>query len=258
MGVMEQDGAQKDFIASLAKGLTVMRAFSREVPSMTLSEAARRTDMTRAGARRILLTLETLGYVEQEEGRFSLTPKTLDLGFGYLGSTEWWQVAVPHMECVSKEVSESCSAAVLDGTEIVYAAHVPANRVMSVALSLGARLPAYCTSMGRVLLAALPEEEALALLAGTDRRQMTPQTLVDVDALMSEVAKVRRQGFAFVDQELEGGLRSISVPITNRRGKVLAAINVSSHASRAGVSEMTGVYLTSLQKAAKAIQGQMP
>ena len=204
------------------------------------------------------MTLEALGYVEQDAGRFALTPKVMEIGLSYLGSTEWWNIATPHMECVSAEVNEACSASVLDGTEIVYAARVPGNRVMSVVLSLGARLPAYCTSMGRVLLAAEPEERARAVLEASDRTRKTPQTLIDIEALTTEIQKVRDQGFSLVDQELESGLRSIAVPLVNARGRTLAAINISSHASRSTIAQMTGPFLDALRRAAEAIRERLP
>lgn len=244
----------RDFVTSLSKGIAVIRAFGPDATNLTLTEVAARTDMNRAGTRRILLTLESLGYVTRDGTRFALTPKILDLGFSYLSSTDWWSVATPHMECVARTVNQSCSAAVLQGDEIVYAARVPANRVMSVALNLGARLPAYCTSMGRVLLAGEPEADARAVLENTDRVQHTSKTLVEVDALMRELDAVRRQGFCFVDQELEEGLRSISVPLVNTHGRTLAALNVSAHASSCSVSTMTTEYLHALQDAASQIR----
>jgi len=175
-----------------------------------------------------------------------------------LSSTDWWDVAAPHMEHVARSLNQSCSAAVLHGDEIVYAARVPANRIMSVALNLGARLPAYCTSMGRVLLANLSPQEAYAVLETSNRQAHTAATLTELDELMSELESVRRQGFCFVDQELEEGLRSIAVPLTNGHGRVLAALNVSAHAGAASESKMTAEYLPALLDAAAQIRRRLP
>ena len=247
----------RDYVTSLAKGISVIRAFDSDAENLSLTEVAQKTGLNRAGARRLLLTLEALGYVGRDRDRFFLTPKVLDLGFGYLSSTQWWDIAAPHMECVAQRVNQSCSAALLQGTEIVYAARVPASRIMSVALNLGARLPAYCTSMGRVLLAALPEADAQATLRDTDRVAHTPKTLTEIDALMRELDAVRRQGYCFVDQELEDGLRSISVPLQNRQGRTLAALNVSGHATSCSVSTMTTDYLAALRDAADQIKAHL-
>lgn len=247
----------RDFVSSLAKGISVIRTFGKDSESLSLTEVAKRTGMNRAGARRLLLTLESLGYVGRDRDRFFLTSKILDLGFGYLSSTQWWDVATPHMECVAETVNQSCSAALLQGGEIVYAARVPAARIMSVALNLGARLPAYCTSMGRVLLASLPQDEALAILERSNRVAHTSKSLTEIDALMRELDAVRQQQYSFVDQELEQGLRSIAVPLTTRRGRTLAALNVSGHASSCSVSTMTTNYLKALRDAAEQIKAQL-
>ncbi|MEO1248850.1 MAG: IclR family transcriptional regulator C-terminal domain-containing protein [Pseudomonadota bacterium] len=248
----------RDFVASLAKGMAVVRAFGKGAEYLTLSAVAERTGLDRAAARRFLLTLEALGYVGKEDKRFYLTPQVLELGFSYLSSTDWWDVAAPHMEHVARRLNQSCSAAVLHGDEIVYAARVPANRIMSVALNLGARLPAYCTSMGRVLLASLSPQEAHAVLEATDRTAHTKTTLTDLDALMSELETVRRQGFCFVDQELEEGLRSIAVPLVNGQGRTLASVNVSAHAGAASEAKMASEYLPALLDAAAQIRRRLP
>jgi IclR family transcriptional regulator, pca regulon regulatory protein len=242
-----------EFVNSLARGLAVIRAFSKEAPEMTLSEMAGRTGLTRAAARRFLLTLERLGYVCTDGRRFRLAPKILDLGFAYLSSINIWDLAMPHMEQVSEEVRESCSASVLEGYDIVYVARVPTERIMSVALNLGARLPAFATSMGRVLLAFLPQAKARERILTCPKTAFTPCTVTDPDELWAILEQVRRQSWALVDQELELGLRSIAVPIRNKRGRVLAAMNVSGHVGRVTPEQMVKTYLPALQRATQRI-----
>lgn len=248
----------REFVNSLARGLAVIRAFSREAPEMTLSETAARTGMTRAAARRFLLTLERLGYVCSDGRRFRLAPKILDLGFAYLSSMDLWDVAMPYMEQVSEEVHESCSASVIEACDIVYVARVPTTRIMSVALNLGARLPAFATSMGRVLLASLPEAKARERLETCSLKSYTDRTVTEPEALWAILQDVRAKGWCLVDQELEEGLRSVSVPLRNKRGRVLAAINVSGHASRVTPEQMIERHLPVLQRAAEQIARALP
>jgi IclR family pca regulon transcriptional regulator len=255
---IEQAADDREFVNSLARGLAVIRAFSREAPEMTLSEVAARTGMTRAAARRFLLTLERLGYVCADGRRFRLAPKILDLGFAYLSSMDLWDVAMPYMEQVSEEVHESCSASVIEGCDIVYVARVPTKRIMSVALNLGARLPAFATSMGRVLLANLPEAKVLERLESCPLQAYTERTVTDPGALWAILEDVRAKGWCLVDQELEEGLRSVSVPLRNKRDRVLAAINVSGHASRVTPELMVERYLPVLQRAAEQIARALP
>ena len=212
-----------------------------------------RTGLTRAGARRILLTLQTLGYVSSEGKQFRLTPRILDLGFAYLSSMPIWNLAEPAMEALSAEVQESTSAAVLEGTDVVYVLRVSTRKIMSIGLGTGSRLPAYCTSMGRVLLAALPPEEARAILQATPLQTHTGRTVTDVDALMAEVAQTRAQGWSLVDQELEEGLISVAAPIIGRQGKTLAAINVSGQANRTDAATMRARILPPLLRAAQTL-----
>lgn len=227
-----------DFIQSLERGLSVVNSFSREHPAQTLSEVAQRTDLSRATARRILLTLARLGYVDQQGRSFSLTPKILDLGYSFLSSLRVVDVAQPPMERLVEQVHESSSMSVLDGSEIVYVARVPTKRIMTIALALGSRLPAYATSMGRVLLAGLSDEELDYYIRRTRRDKLTPHTVTDRERFRSVVLQCRDDGFALVDQELEEGVRSIAAPVKNGRGEVIAAMNVSCHASRVDVETM--------------------
>jgi IclR family pca regulon transcriptional regulator len=233
------------YVQSFARGLAVIRAFNAERPEQTLTDVAAATGLTRAGARRILLTLQTLGYVEMEGRLFRLTPKILDLGFAYLTSMPFWNLAEPVMEELSAHVHESVSAAVLDRTEIVYVLRVPTHKIMTINLSIGSRLPAYCTSMGRVLLK--------ATLGSTPLYAHTPRTVTDKEELKKVIAQVRRQGWAIVDQELEGGLISLSAPIRNRQGRVIAAMNISGNAQRNSAKQMVKAFLEPLQAAAQNV-----
>jgi IclR family pca regulon transcriptional regulator len=225
-------GRAPHYVQSLGRGLAVIRAFDEQHPELTLSDVARATGLTRAAARRFLLTLADLGYVRTDGRWFSLTPRVLELGYAYLSSLSLPEVAEPHLERLVAEVHESSSVSVLDGEDIVYVARVAASRIMTVSISVGTRFPAYATSMGRVLLAGLSEEQLDAYLEQVELRPLSPRTVTAPDALRSQLAKVRKQGWALVDQELEPGLRSVAAPIHDRSGSVVAAMNLSAHASR--------------------------
>ena len=220
------------YVQSLARGLAVIRAFDESRPEMTLSEVARATDLSRAAARRFLHTLAQLGYVWSDGRVFTLTPRVLELGFAYLSSVSLPEIAQPHLERLVSQVHESASVSVLDGDDIVYIARVPTSRIMTVSINIGTRFPAYATSMGRVLLANLPADELDPFLSRVRLDPLGPHTLSSPDELRQELARIRERGFALVDQELEAGLRSIAAPVRNRAGRVIAAANISSHASR--------------------------
>lgn len=241
------------YVQSFARGLEVIRSFSAQAPRQTLSEVAERSGLTRAGARRILLTLQTLGYVSSDGKHFSLTPRILDLGFAYLSSMPIWNLAEPVMEELAREVMESCSAAVLEGTDIVYVLRVSTRKIMSITLGAGSRLPAYCTSMGRVLLAGLPEEEALACLKASSLAPLTRHTVTDLDTLRQKIAQARRQGWCLVNQELEEGLVSMAAPIQDRLGRTVAALNISGQINRTSAKAMQENMLPTLLSAAQAI-----
>ncbi len=210
----------------------MIRALSAPGPGLTLADVARATGLTRAAARRFLLTLEDLGYVRSEDRRFRLTPRVLELGYSFLSNLTLPDVAQPHLRELVQRVGESSSVSILDGTEIVYVAREPTRRIMTVAIAVGTRFPAYATSMGRVLVAGLSDAELASYLDRLRLRPLTAGTLTDAGALRAEVLRTRRQGWALVDQELEDGLRSIAVPIRDRSGAVVAAVNLSTHASR--------------------------
>jgi len=241
------------YVQSFARGLAVIRSFGASAPSQTLSEVAARTGLTRAGARRILLTLEGLGYVASEGRQFRLTARTLDLGFAYLSSLPLWSFAEPVMEDLAIEVGESCSAAVLDGSDIVYVLRVPTHRIMSITLGIGSRLPAFCTSMGRVLLAGLPPDEARARLQCAPRPALTTHTVVAIEPLLAEIARVREVGWCLVNQELEEGLISMAAPLTDRTGRTIAALNLSAQVGVMPPAQMLQRCLPPLRAAALRI-----
>jgi IclR family pca regulon transcriptional regulator len=247
-----EEGRGAHFVQSLERGLAVIRAFDAEHTQLTLSDVARSTELTRAAARRFLLTLVDLGYVRFDGRLFSLTPRVLELGYSYLSALSLPEVASPHLERLAADVRESSSVSVLDGDDVVYVARIPTSRIMTVAISVGTRFPAYATSMGRVLLAGKPDAEWDQL---ADRlRPLTGRTITSPAALQAELIRVRTQGWALVDQELEEGLRSIAAPIHNRAGQVIAAVNLSAHASRVTLEDMRTRLLPALLATAGRIE----
>ncbi len=241
------------YVQSFARGLGVIRSFSASAPQQTLSEVAQRTGLTRAGARRILLTLEGLGYVQSQGRQFSLTPRILDLGFAYLSSLPLWNLAEPVMEQLVAEVKESCSAAVLDGPDVVYVLRVPTHKIMSINLGIGSRLPAFCTSMGRTLLAELDDAALDRVLLAHPPTKRTARTVTDTNELKGVLAQVRRQGWCLVNQELEEGLVSLSAPIRDRAGRAIAAMNISGQVNRTSPEYMLEHFLPKLRHAAAEI-----
>ena len=253
MDLVEPDVRPGEFVQSLERGLAVIRAFSRDRSRLTLSDVARETGMTRAAARRFLITLECLGYVSSDGRLFSLRPKVLQLGYAYLSSFSLAEIAQDHLEELAERLHESCSASVLDGDDIVYVARASTNRIMTIGLSVGARLPAYCTSMGRVMLAALDEGAIDHYLAGTELPARTSHTITDPQVLRDELRTVREQGYCLLDQELEDGVRSVAVPIHDASGRVVAAINTSAHATRVSLERVEREFLPELQECARQI-----
>jgi len=251
-------GRGPDFVQSLERGLSVIRAFDHEHPELTLSEVAAVTGVTRAVARRFLLTLADLGYVRNDGRFFSLTAKVLELGYAYLSSLTLPEVAEPHLEALVGEVSESSSVSVLDGHDVVYVARVPVSRIMTVSISVGTRFPAYATSMGRVLLAGLPDEALAEYLSTVRLERLTARTVASVAALRGELARVRSQGWSLVNQELEEGLRALAVPVRDRSGAVVAAVNVSAHASRTSLEAMRRDLLPPLLRTAARVESDLP
>jgi IclR family transcriptional regulator, pca regulon regulatory protein len=246
-----------DFVQSLERGLAVIRAFDGERRQLGLSDVARATGLSRAAARRFLLTLVALGYVRQTDGRFALRPRVLELGYAYLSGLSLLEVAQPHMEALVAAVNESSSISVLDDTEIVYVVRVPTRRIMSITLAVGTRLPAYATSMGRVLLAGLDADALSERLARTALAPLTPYTVTDPAKLTELLHEVRDDGYAAVDQELEEGLRSLAVPIRDGLGEVVAALNVSVHASRGTMATLRREFLPRAQQTAAAVEADL-
>lgn len=255
--MVKLNGPGSDYVQSLDRGLSVIRAFDASRPELALSDVARETGLTRATARRFLLTLVRLGYVRQDGNRFSLRPRVLELGYSYLSALSLPELAQPHMETLVAQVNESSSIAVLDDTEIVYVVRVPTSRIMSITITVGTRLPAYPTSMGRVLLAALEPEALEERLARMEIRLLTPSTVTDVERLRRQLDRVRAQGWAAVDQELEQGVRSVAVPIRDATGAVSAALNVSVHASRMTMPTLRKQVVPQLLQTAGAIEGEL-
>jgi IclR family transcriptional regulator, pca regulon regulatory protein len=245
--------ATEEFVQGLQRGFAVIRAFSADAPTLTITQAADRTGLTRAVARRYLLTLERLGYVAREAQAFTLTPRILDVGFAYLSTITVADVAQPHMERVVQTLHESCSLWVLDGTDIVMVARVPTKRIMTVNLVVGSRLAAHATSAGKVLLAHLPPDRLDAYFAAARLQKLTPRTMVTAAALRRALADVRRAGAGTADEESEAGLRAISVPVFDRGSRVVAALTVSGHAARVSIRELRQRYLPVLSDAAAQI-----
>jgi IclR family transcriptional regulator, pca regulon regulatory protein len=246
-----------EFVQALERGLAVIRAFSEEHPALTLSDVGRLTGLTRATARRFLLTLEQLGYVKSDGRLFALRPKVLDLGHPYLASLTLPKIAEPHMESLVAEVHESSSASVLDGHDIVYVLRIPTKRIMTISLAVGTRLPAYATSMGRVLLASLPAEDLDRYFDTAKLVALTQRTVVDITELRVILDQVTAQGWCLVDQELEEGVRSIAAPLVSANGQVQAALNVSAHAARVPLDTLRTEFLPKLLKTAGEINADL-
>lgn len=236
-------------MGGLSKGLSVIEAFSADRPKLTIAEAARVTGLERATARRCLLTLVDEGYADFDGKFFQLTPRMLRLGLAYLASSPLPAILEPVLLGLGEATGESCSASILDGAEIVYVARAAQRRVMSIGLNVGSRLPAYCTSMGRVLLASLDPCEARRVIENSERKRYTAKTRVDVDEIMGALDRVRAEGHALVDEELEIGLRSLAVPVMTYSGRVVAAMNIGAHSLHVSADDMLNRLLPKLQKA---------
>lgn len=243
----------RDFVRSLERGLAIIRVFSAERPSMTVSEIAQVAGLTRAAVRRFLLTLSELGYVYGKNNRFELTPQVLELGYSYLSALSFPDVALPRLEKLVAETSEASEGSILDRGDVVYVVRVPGPALMTISVNVGARRPAHATAMGRVLLANLPPADLEDYLRTYELTPVLPRTITDPDLLRAELKKVRDERFALVDQELEEGLVAVAVPIRDRTGKVRAAINLSTHVGRKSVDDMLSL-VPRLQEAAASIE----
>jgi len=250
--VTERPG-DPDFMASLARGLAVIRAFDTETRRLTISQISVRTGLARAVVRRCLYTLEALGYVLAASDGYSLAPKTLSLGDAYLSSTPLIAHAQPALDEVSALLLESSSLSILDSDQVLYVARAATQRIMSVALHVGSRLPAYCTSMGQVLLASLAAEQRNGYFERVPLVPHTRHSITSRAQLLRVLDSVKAEGVAIVDQQLEIGLRSIAVPVRGRHGEVVAAINASAQAGRVSVARMRDEFQPVLQVAAARI-----
>jgi IclR family pca regulon transcriptional regulator len=250
----DQAGNDRDFVASLEKGLLVIEAFDADRSKLTLSDVAKLTGITRAAARRYLLTLTRLNYADFDGRYFSLSPRILRLGYAYLSSTSLSARVQPFLERISEETGESSSAAILDGDDIVYIARSATRRIMSIGLGVGSRLPAYCTSLGRAILAYQPPEVIDAYLQRVRLEARTPKTVTDKAELRRVLEATRTQGYALVNEELEFGLRSIAVPVIQKSGQVTIALNLSAQAGRVSAAEMKERFLPSLNGASEALR----
>ena len=237
---------QTDYIASLAKGLRLIEVFGADAPRLSITQAANASGLDRATTRRILLTLHQEGYADHDGKFFTLTPRVLRLGVSAIASLPLAQIVQPWLDQLSGQIGQSCSVALLDEIEIVYIARAAQKRVMSIGLMPGSRLPAFATSLGRVLLSALPVEEARSRIEASDLSPRTPYSMTESAQILEQVALVRSQGFAIVDQEIELGLRSIAVPLIDQRGRIVAAINIGLAATQETADELSEIYLPKL------------
>ncbi|HZO73909.1 MAG TPA: IclR family transcriptional regulator C-terminal domain-containing protein [Ktedonobacteraceae bacterium] len=242
-----------DFIEALARGLSVIRAFGPSRSTMTLSEVAAATGLARPTARRMLLTLEELGYVRASQGGFALTPRVLELGMAYIGSINIWDIARPHMEQLVAHTNESSSIAQLDGSDVVYVARVAVPKIITIAVTIGTRFPALQTSLGKVLLAELPPDELERVLAVPSRSGIAPLWRPDAEERDRALCEVRTGGWALADEHLAYGIRSIAVPLRDSTNRVVAALNVSVHVAETSIETLTEKYLPLLLQTATAI-----
>ncbi|CAN1599567.1 Pca regulon regulatory protein [Pseudomonas mediterranea] len=247
-----------DFMTSLARGLAVVQAFQERKRHLTIAQISHRTEIPRAAVRRCLHTLIKLGYATTDGRTYSLLPKVLTLGHAYLSSTPLAVSAQPYLDRMSEQLHEACNMATLEGDDILYIARsATTQRLISVDLSVGGRLPAYCTSMGRILLAALDDASLRDYLDHAELQAKTSRTLHTPEALLECLQQVRLQGWCIVDQELEQGLRAIAVPVYDASGQVVAALNVSTHAGRVSRNELEQRFLPSLLGASRDLSAQL-
>jgi len=255
----DTEGARRstEFVASLERGLSVIRAFDADHPSLSLSDVARATGLSRASARRFLHTLVELGYVRSDGKLFSLRPQILELGYAYLSSVTLPEIAQPHLRALSDEVGESSSVSVLEPPDVVYVARASVRRIVRISINVGTRYPAFATSMGRVLLADKPQAWIDDYLKSTLREPLTPRTITDPDRLREVLAQVAKDGYAIVNQEIEVGLRSIAVPIRDLDGAVVAAMNIPTPAAAWTNQRLRSVLLPALRRTAEKIEADL-
>ncbi|MGC1484024.1 MAG: IclR family transcriptional regulator C-terminal domain-containing protein [Candidatus Acidiferrum sp.] len=251
---IEAHGGDPNFMTSLARGLAVIQAFSQRQHELTVSQISTKTGFSRAAVRRCLYTLAKLGFAATDDSRhFHLRPRILALGHSYISSMPLAAMAQPILESVSHILHESCSIATLDKNEIIYIARANVTRIMSIDLGVGSRLPAFCTSMGRILIAELPAEKLDEFLARVEFKRHTERTVANAERLRQILRVVQRNGYCVVDQELESGLRSLAVPIRDSAGRVVAALNVGAHAQRISMQDLQNRFLPQLRAAAQEL-----
>jgi IclR family pca regulon transcriptional regulator len=251
---MSETESRATFVGGFQKGLRVIEAFDADRQRQSIADIARTTGLDRATCRRLLLTLVDAGYAEHDGKFFWLSPRTIRLGNAYLHSAALPNLLQQYLEQLSSTIHESCSASILEGDHIVYVARASYERVMSINLRIGSRLPIHCSSMGRVLAAAMEPETARTLLQSVERKAYTAKTMTDLDALMTELGRIREQGYALVDQELEVGLRSIAIPVLDKRNRILASINIGANAARVPLERLTTEYLDRLRDVQTELQ----
>jgi IclR family transcriptional regulator, pca regulon regulatory protein len=255
--VVSSEARSTEFVQSLERGLSVITVFSKETRSLTLSDIAERTGLTRAAARRFLITLRDLGYVESDGRLFSLRPRVLELGYSYLSSLPVWDVARPHLEELAEKVQETTSASVLDGDDIVFVARVETKRIMSMTLGVGSRLPAWATAMGRVLLADLDRDQLDRYFERVVLAPLNGRTVTDEQKLRRIIGEAERRGWTLVDQEVEEGVRSLAVPIRSPQGRTEAAITVCSHALRATKERIVDEFLPLVLQTSERVTAEL-
>ena len=239
-----------DFVEALARGLDVIKAFGPTAIELTVSEVAARTGLARPTARRLLITLEQLGYARSSGGSYSLTTKTLELGTSYVAAQGMWEVARPHLVALVSQTGESSSMSQLDGADIVYTARVPVPKIIALAVHIGTRFPAVATSMGHVLLADLPAAELDAVCDTPSQSGIIPRVVLSRAELDEVLAGIRERGWAMSDELLSAGIRSIAAPVRDRSGRTAAAMNVTVHAAETSIDKLTGEYLPLLLQTA--------
>jgi IclR family pca regulon transcriptional regulator len=249
-------GTGPDFVEALARGLDVLACFSSDRPVMSLTEVATAADLARPTARRLLLTLEELGFVRSTGGQFQLTPKVLTLGMAYIGALGLWDVARPHLERLVARTGESSSIAQLDGSDIVYVARVAVPKLITLRVEIGTRFPAVLTSQGKVLLAALSPDELSRTLAEPSRARLLPSFARSADQLADELTGIRARGWALADEELAPGVRSVAVPVRDAAGRVRAAMNVTVHAAETSTDRLLGDHLPLLLRTAGDVSAE--
>ena len=251
---LDQDAmANRDFVQSVERGLAILQTFDVDNPVMSLSEAAVRTGMTRAAARRFLLTLVQLQFVGTDGKRFWLRPTVLDLGYRYLSGQPWWHIAQPIIEEIARATKESCSVCVLDGSDSVYVCRAAVSRIVSTNLTIGSRLPAYCTALGRALLSRLPDADIRTRLNGSQIEKKTPLTVTSKRKLLEAIGGVRSSGYSLLDQELDMGLRALAVPLAISSETVVAAVGVSVQANRVSADDLLKRFLPVLLEGSRQI-----